>query len=296
MSECRPASNTIRLRDGRTVGYAEWGDPQGAPVIYFQGTPSCRLNHPDESIARALGARLITIDRPGFGRSDAASERKLLDWPDDVAQIADALGLERFALVGISGGGPYVAACAYKIPERLSNAAIVGGAGPMESPRATEGMARERVWGARIVRHAPWLLAALIWLFRHPGRNPQRFFERFTRELADCDRAIIEQPAMRRMLTESYAESARQGIRGFLVELRVLSEPWGFRLEEIPMEIHIWHGEEDTSTPVSMAHYMAAAIPRSRLKVFPGEGHFLLFDHWEEILKLLLSTSDGFKR
>ena len=155
--ESGQAFETVRLCDGRAVAYAEWGDPQGAPVIYFQGTPSCRLNHPDEAIARMLGARLITIDRPGFGRSDAAPGRKLLDWPDDVAQIADALGLERFALIGISGGGPYVAACAYKIPKRLTNVAIVGGAGPIDSPGATEGMARERRWGARIMRHAPWL-------------------------------------------------------------------------------------------------------------------------------------------
>ena len=140
--------------------------------------------------------------------------------------------------------------------------------------------------------HASRPLAALIWLFRHPGRDPQRFFERFTGELAECDREIIEQPGIRRMLTESYAESARNGIRGFLVELRVLSEPWGFRLEDIPVEVHIWHGEEDTSTPLSMARYMAAVIPRCRLRVFPGEGHFLLFSHWEEIFRLLLSGRD----
>lgn len=293
MSESEKPFDTVRLRDGRTLAYSEWGHPQGTPVIYFQGTPSCRLNHPDETIARALGARLITIDRPGFGRSDAAPARRLLDWPDDVAQLSDALGIQRFALLGISGGGPYVAACAYKIPERLTGVAIVGGAGPIDAPNATEGMARERVWGARLMRHAPWLLATLIWLFRHPGRNSRRFFDRFTRELAASDRAIIEQPAMRRMLTESYAESARNGIGGFLVELRVLSEPWGFRLEDIPVDVHIWHGEQDTSTPVSMARYMAAAIPRSELRIFPGEGHFLLFHHWEELLELLLAASGG---
>jgi pimeloyl-ACP methyl ester carboxylesterase len=282
------STGAVRLRDGRTIAYAEWGDPRGSPVIYFQGAPSCRLHHPDAAISRRLGARVITIDRPGFGRSDPKPQRTLLDWPDDVAELADTLRIERFALVGISAGGPYVAACAYKIPDRLTNVVIAGGGGPLDAPDATHGMARERRWGAVLIRRAPWLLAAVIWLLRHPGRNPQRFFERFTRELAPCDREVIDQPEIRRMLIECYAESAHQGVRGFLTELRVLSSPWGFRLEDIRVNVTLWHGAQDTSTPVSMARYMASAIPRCGLKVLPDEGHFLLFNHWEEILRRLL--------
>ncbi len=286
--ESASALRTVRLSDGRAVAYAQWGDIHGTPIVYFQGTPSSRLNHPDESISESLGARVITIDRPGFGQSDPEPHRRLLDWPDDVVEVADALGIGRFAVVGISGGGPYVAACAHRIPDRLTGAAIISGGAPIDIPAARQGMARERRWGARILRHAPWLAAALIWLFRHPGRDPDRFFQQFTRDLADCDRAIIDQPSMRCMLIESYAESARGGIRGFLTELRLLSAPWGFRLEEIPIEVHIWHGQEDTSTPPAMARYMAQGLPRCRLRILPGEGHFLLFNHWEEILKVFL--------
>ena len=112
---------TIILPDGRTLGFAEYGDPSGRPVLFFPGTPSGRLfQHPDESIAASLGARVITLDRPGYGLSDFLRNRALLHWPDDVEELADTLGFDRFAVAGISGGAPYVAACALKIPGRLT--------------------------------------------------------------------------------------------------------------------------------------------------------------------------------
>src|SRR5437868_4337089 len=110
----------FRLRDGRALGYAEYGDPGGTPVFFFHGSPGSRLQrHPDPSITSSFGARIITVDRPGYGRSDFQPGRRLLDWPADAAQLADALSIERFAAIGLSGGGPYLLACAYAMPERL---------------------------------------------------------------------------------------------------------------------------------------------------------------------------------
>ena len=112
---------TVLLPDGRTLGFAECGDPSGRPVLFFPGPPSGRLfHHPDESVAASLGVRVITVDRPGYGLSDHQPRRTLLNWPSDVTALADALGIGRFAVAGISGGAPYVAACALKIPGRLT--------------------------------------------------------------------------------------------------------------------------------------------------------------------------------
>ena len=120
------ASNTtdkvLSLRDGRVLCYAEYGDPSGKPFFFFHGLPgSRRQRHPDNSIASEIGARIIAIDRPGYGLSDFQPGRKLLDWPGDVAQLADCLKIEQFSAIGVSGGGPYLLACAYKMPERMDD-------------------------------------------------------------------------------------------------------------------------------------------------------------------------------
>lgn len=274
------------------MGYAEYGNPEGRPVFLFHGTPSSRLLHPDEAITAALGVRLIVMDRPGFGRSDFQPGRTFLDWPDDVEELADLQLIDRFAVVGGSGGGPYVAACAYQTPQRLVAAAMVGSMGPVDVQGATEGMPWIRIAGASIGRRAPWLLRPLMWLLQHPGRNPERFFNRYTAHNPQPDRILLAQPEFQSMLKASYAESARQGIRGFAWEVRLVSHPWGFRLEDIPMEVQIWHGGLDTSTPLAMAQYMANAIPNSRFVIRPNEGHFMLYTHWQEILTSLLDDRE----
>jgi pimeloyl-ACP methyl ester carboxylesterase len=278
----------IRLQDGRSLGYAEYGDPGGKPVFFFQGTPSSRLLHPDESITAALGARLIMLDRPGFGLSSFQPGRRLLDWPNDVVDVAGQLGFERFAVVGISGGGPYVAACARRIPERLVAAAMVSSMAPVDVPGSTKGMPPIRRAGAYIGRHTPRLVRPLVWLTSNPRRDPDRFFKRNTAHNPLADQELLARPEFRDMLMASYAEATRAGIQGYAWEVRIIARPWGFRLKDIPIEVHLWHGEEDTSTPLAMARYMAGAIPRCRARFLPGEGHFLLFTHWGEILTTLL--------
>jgi pimeloyl-ACP methyl ester carboxylesterase len=119
-----PRDATIRLGDGRALAYAEWGDRQGAPVLLFHGTPMSRLWCPDENVTAASRVRLLTIDRPGIGRSDVLPRRTFGDWPGDVAEFGDVLGIDEFGVVGWSAGGPYAAACAARIPDRLTGVAI----------------------------------------------------------------------------------------------------------------------------------------------------------------------------
>lgn len=284
-----PASDSqIRLGDGRRMGFAQYGDPAGRPLFFFQGTPSSRLLHPDQTITRSLGVRHIQLDRPGFGLSDFQPGRTLLDWPDDVAEVADRLGIERFAVVGVSGGGPYVAACAYRIPQRLTAAAMVGSVAPLDAPGMAASLPTVRRVGAAIGRYAPWLLRPLMWLTQNPQRNPERFFQQYTSHNLVPDRVLLDQPEFRDMLKANYLEATRQGMRGFAWETRIMSRPWGFGLEAISFEIHLWHGEEDTSTPPVMARYMAETIPNCRARFFPREGHFLMFTRWRELLITLL--------
>jgi pimeloyl-ACP methyl ester carboxylesterase len=283
----------IRLPDGRRLAYAEYGAPLGQPVFFFQGTPSSRLMHPDEGVTRDLGVRLIVADRPGFGLSDLQPGRTLLDWPDDVAELANALGIDRFGIVGVSGGGPYTLACAYKLPHRLTAVAIAGGSGPVDETANLEGSARERHIGYILARRAPWLLRLVIALARNPQRNPARFQAQFSAGAAGADRAIMERPAIKEMFINSYTEATRQGVRAFADEVTLASKPWGFPLQDIRIPVHLWHGEEDRSTPIAMARAIAAAIQDCRTTFLPGEGHLFLFDRWAEILADLLVTSEG---
>jgi pimeloyl-ACP methyl ester carboxylesterase len=280
----------LPLRDGRMMGYAEYGDPAGIPVLQFHGTPSSRLLHPDSTITTLLGARHIILERPGFGLSDFQPGRTMLDWPDDVEDAAVHLGLDRFAVVGASGGGPYVAACAHKIPHRLTAAAICGGMAPIEETGILESLPPVRRVGAKLGRRAPWLLRPLLWLTQNPQHNPDRFLARYTSHNLAPDRTLLSDPGFLAMLRANYLEATRRGIGGFAWEVRLVSNPWGFALKQITLPVHLWHGEEDSSTPLIMAEYMARAMPHSRLTVLRDEGHLLLFTRWEEILRSLLEA------
>lgn len=279
----------LQLSDGRQLGFAEYGDPNGKPVFFFPGAPSTRLfHHPDEHIASSLGARVITIDRPGFGLSSFQPGRTLLDWPDDVCELADALSIEDITVAGISAGGPHVAACAFKIPERVTRAIIISGVGPTDAVTDTRQLYRKRQIAITLARKAPWLLRPLIWLLQNPRRDPERYFKRTFTESSPPDQAILSQPEIKAMLIPNWVEGVRQGVRGFVREGIIFSHPWGFPLEEITIPVTLWHGDADSSTPLSMAEHIANTIPNSKLRVVPNEGHFLIFKYWNEILSAIV--------
>ena len=126
--------NTLSLKDGRKLGLAQYGAKEGIPVFYFHGYPTSRLEATlMEPFISGLNIRLIALDRPGYGFSDFSPERQILDWPDDVKECADMLGFDRFSVVGVSGGGPYALACAYKMPEKLRKVSVICGLGPLHS-------------------------------------------------------------------------------------------------------------------------------------------------------------------
>jgi len=281
-------NSQIRLPDGRALGYAEYGDPTGKPVIFFTGAPSSRFLHPPTEPTEALGARLIVLERPGFGFSDFQPRRTLLDWPDDVTAAAEALGLDRFAVAGISAGAPYAAACAYKIPRRLTKVAIISGVGPMDLPGVIEEMPRVRQLGTRVARTAPWLLRPILWLVSNPHRDPERFYERMLSGNSGADRAFLSRPEMKAMLMRNYLEATRAGMRGFARDSIIVSSPWGFSPTDIAVPVYLWHGEDDANVSLSAARYLAETIPNCQARFLPGEGHWLILGHWEEILSELL--------
>jgi pimeloyl-ACP methyl ester carboxylesterase len=277
-------AQAIRLRDGRRLGYAEWGDPGGRPLLYFHGWPGSRVEgRLGDEAARARGVRLIALDRPGMGLSDYQPRRTLVDWPDDVLQVAAALGLDRFAVLGISGGGPYAAACAWKLSDRLTGAGIVSGLAPLDVPGVITGMSRQNRLAFQLVGRLAVLRQVLMAKSAvSVRRQPDRILERGVG--AAVDKHYLDRPDLRRILVESLTEAYRSGSRGPAWELALYVRPWGFRVEDIRAPVHLWHGEQDANHPVTMGRYLARVIPKCQANFVPGEGHLVFVDRLPEIL------------
>ncbi|MFA6292494.1 MAG: alpha/beta hydrolase, partial [Victivallales bacterium] len=184
-------SKHVKLRDGRRLSYAEYGDPHGKPIIYFHGFPGSRYEAAlAGKTALAHNARFIGIDRPGYGASDPNPRRKLLDWPDDVAEFADKLGIDKFYVIGISGGAPYTAACAWKMPSRIIMAGIISGLGPVDSGKAKSFFGTfQKFWFFK-AKYLPFNVRATTALVgRMIFRNPDAFIDLLAKRASAPDKA-----------------------------------------------------------------------------------------------------------
>lgn len=282
----RTEDRLVRLRDGRRLGYAEYGDPAGRPVLFFHGLGTTRvICPPDDGTALRYGVRLVAVDRPGIGISDRLPARRLLDWPHDVEQLADHLGIGRFAVVGWSGGGPYAAACGYLLPHRVRRVGLVSSPAPLSGVPEADYLARFHRNAARAAGRAPWMIRLAMWHWGRPQRrNPERFFDDSVAAMPGSDRVVLAEPALRLRMIANSGELYRQGGRGLYDEALVLARRWGFDPADIRVPVHIWHGELDDTVPVRMARYVAARIPGSSAIFYPDDGHHLLYRRWPEIL------------
>lgn len=288
------ATRRTTLRDGRELCWSEHGDPAGRPLFFFHGFPGSRLEAAMvRAEARRRGVRLIAPDRPGVGGSSDAPGRALLDWPDDVAELADALGLERFPLVGVSGGAPYALACAQRIPDRLSAVGLVGGLGPIHEAGVPAEMVFWNRLGLRAGRALPALARPVLALVAPVmRRRPAFFVRRLAREVEAADREVLAEPELREILAATFAECFRGGARGAAADARIYVSPWGFALSEVTAPIHLWHGEADRVVPVEMGRYMARTLPACEARLLPGEGHFsIVMRRCAELLGALLDPS-----
>ena len=268
-------AQTIALKDGRALGFAEFGVPNGKPVMYFHGHPGARIEWPvfgDDEAARELGIRVIAVDRPGHGLSSLQPGRRLLDWPDDVVALANHLSLERFGVLGLSGGGPYALACAYRVPDRLAGAVAVSGMGPAEAPGATQGLS----WtypGKRALMRKMFLKLTELGL----RKQPERFVEQTIETFHGPDLELIKGDArIQQGIVEVFAEAFRAGVNGPHYDAGLYSRPWQFQLQDIAMAVHLWHGMQDENVLPSVAKHVADSLRDCRSTFLDTEGHISL--------------------
>jgi pimeloyl-ACP methyl ester carboxylesterase len=269
---------TVTLNDGRVLGVAEYGAPDGRPVLYFHGHPGARIEWPvfgDDDCARELGARIIAVDRPGHGLSDFKPRRQIIDWADDIAELADLLGLDRFAILGMSGGGPYALACARAIPDRLTAVVVISGMGPPEAPGSKRGLSWTYAGKGRVSR---WFFLKLMAL------GVRKQLDRFAQQMADAmqgpDKELLhEMPAIVKGTADVFGEALRSGVAGAHYEAGLYSRPWGFKLQDISTRIHLWHGMQDDNVLPSVATHVAGSLPDCQATFLENEGHISLARH-----------------
>jgi pimeloyl-ACP methyl ester carboxylesterase len=274
----------LRRHDGRVVAVEIIGGQDAAPVLLCHGLADSRLAaHWFRQAARELGLRVIAPDRPGTGGTDPRRLSLLADWAEDATMVLDALQVASAALLGISGGGPFAAACAARIPSRVRRLKLVSPLGPPGWP--TGGMAPGERLALALARHAPafggWSLGRLAALTR---RGPRLFLRLAATALPDVDVRALQQPDMRESFLISYLEAFRLGSCGVAQDLRVLTRPWGFGLGSIKAPTLIQHGDADATVPVLHARLYAEAIPGAQLQIDPGHGHFSILGAAREIL------------
>ena len=279
-------ASVIELPDKRYLGFAEYGDPHGVPVFTFHGTPGSRLQiAPTRDRPVPAGLRLIAPDRPGYGFSTFYAQRRLVDWPNDVAALADHLGIERFAVMGISGGGPHALVCAHALKSRLIGVACVSGVGPLGDPKAQEGMMFSNRMLTTLAQHATPLMRGLMKMQANAlQRDPDRQFEALLKRLPQADRDVLANPEFRAQMIDDFRHMSATAPLAAAQDFEIFAGDWGFSLGDIAMPVHFWQGGVDRNVPAHHAELMAERTPGSQLHRYPDEGHFLIVKRFDEIM------------
>ncbi|RBR07101.1 uncharacterized protein FIESC28_10818 [Fusarium coffeatum] len=295
---------THTLSDGRQLGFAEYGKPNGHPIFYFHGFPSsCLEAQPVDDIAQRVGVRLIALDRPGFGLSTPNPDYRIVDWPSDVMELAEAKGIVRFSVCGLSGGGPFALACAYALPKsKLASVGLFASAPHWEAGIQHVDVSRRllrffavnypNLLGSALhaaYRSIRWLILTRPaikrigkWLETEDAKHPptQDSKKPHAERIQDLVNIFLDEPF-------------RQGAGGTVHEARLLSSlDWGFKLEDVGFgKVLMWHGVEDMNAPIEMIRYMAEKVPGSELMEFEGETHYTMWKQVEAAFKRLVDEA-----
>ncbi len=280
----------VELADGTRIGYAEVGNPDGPPVVHLHGNPGSRLEVDIPAITRAaehLGIRLLAPDRPGIGLS-SFHDFSIREYPQQVCRFADALGLERFAMTGVSGGGKYACACAWGLPERVSRVALVSSTCSRDLPGARATPAREDRLLYPLADRAPWLVRMIFSKFARDAERDAESLLSMLDELGPADREMLARQEFRPAFGRVIAEAFRQGGRGVAHDYTLEARPWNVPLSQIAVPIQIWHGEDDRLVSPEASRILAKALPCAVTHVVPEAGHLLLGAQPNDILQSVL--------
>lgn len=289
----------IRSADGRRLTAQESGNPWGSPVFLHHGTPGSRLGPlPRTGLLYRLGVRLITYDRPGYGGSHKQTGRRVADAAEDVRAIADELGIDKFAVVGRSGGGPHALAVAALLPERITRAAALVSLAPTIAAEDGldwfDGMSPSNVREYTAASTAGEqsfpgeLTFRLVLAAAKIQADPVSHVATIGPEMPESDRRIVSDHAIRAMLAENFSEAVRESADGWIDDALAFCKDWGFDVSKIKAPVLIWHGERDVFSPVAHSHWLAETIPRAEICIQPDSAHFGAIEALPDVLSWLI--------
>jgi len=289
MSQCRICHTApvepsfVSLPDGRKAAYSEFGDPGGLPLINCHGGLTSRLDMQRcHETAREVGIRIISPDRPGIGHSDDKPGRSVLDWPADVTAITEALGVDRFAVLGWSAGGAFAAACAFELHDCVTTVCLVASVIPGDWADMRREINRmDRVF-LRLSTASPRVASLAFRSMGAMARHAPRAFGRLSRPSLDAPSRDVVQNASVGEYSGPIAEGLRNA-HGVLDDYRILNSPWGFDLDEIRTRVTIWQGDSDGLVPPAWGERLAEWISSGDLRICPGEGHFMSLGRYRTI-------------
>ncbi len=281
----------------RRLGFAEFGNPHGRAVLWLHGTPGARRQVPQPArlAAEELDLRLIGIDRPGVGSSTPHLYTCIRDFASDIEPLLDALGIEDFVMIGLSGGGPYVLGCAHAMPDRMMAAGLIGSVAPTVGPDAAEGGPVEltRTLHSLITRmRVPlsFALTGFVWAIRPFAGNALDIYARISPE---GDRRMLLRPEFRAMFLDDLLNGSRVGLRAPVDDLILFGQDWGFPLSQVRVPVHAWHGDRDHIVPFAHGEHLVSRLPDAHLYPIPGESHLGGLGEAEAILETLVETWDA---
>lgn len=281
---------TVELPDGRTLGWAEFGDPDGDPVLWFHGTPGGRRQLPPEAPRAAVerGFRFLGVDRPGTGRSSTHQYARVADVVPDVEVLLDALGVDRLAVGGLSGGGPYALACCWGLGERVAAGAILGGIGPTRGRERAYGYPQLLVPFEPVLRCVARPLGEVLTVAARPAMAwAEPVFDLYVRVGPSADRRTLQRHDLKSVLLHDLAECLEGGLRAPLFDLVAFARDWGFSLRDVAVPVVFWHGDADGIVPFIHGSHQAGLVQDGKLIVCPEGGHFAGFELIDDVLDQL---------
>jgi len=295
MSDDKPRTEgTVQLGDGRRLGFAEFGVVHGPAVLWFHGTPGSSHQVPPRAraVARRHGLRLIGVERPGYGLSTPHVYGSVRDFADDIETLADALGIDRFAVTALSGGGPYALGCANRLGERVVAVGLIGGVAP--------GVGTEAVPGGLVSVAVRWQLLLpfvrepLGWMLRGATQSFSQIADQAAplavrMILPEEDRAALVDPLLRRIFVADAMRASRKWFGGPLYDATLFVRSWGFSLADVRVPVRLWHGGADRIVPLDHAHHLSRLLPDAVLSVRQGDGHIGSLNAADEVIESLLA-------